>query len=168
MSEAFVNNYKATQTTIPKGIHAATPIEEYDFNYCFEIKTLRSDRVELRPFLPSIHAQPLWEALQRNPDLTQWWGSKPWTCFDDVLEWAETIARLPSVSPTGEDRLTKQGSLFYAVYTDKPGSDTPKTDPKDYAFAGVMGQISSSVPHMTAEPGYIMIDKPFQASLARY
>jgi hypothetical protein len=25
-----------------------------------------------------------------------------------------------------------------------------------------MGQISSSVPHMTAEPGYIMIDKPFQ------
>jgi hypothetical protein len=28
-----------------------------------------------------------------------------------------------------------------------------------------MGQISSSVPHMIAEPGYIMIDKPFQVSL---
>jgi len=62
-------------------------------------------------------------------------------------------------------RADNQSSLFYAVYTDKPGPDTPQTDPKDYVFAGVMGQISSSVPHMTAEPGYIMIDKPFQVRI---
>jgi hypothetical protein len=49
--EVFVNKYKAPETSIPKGIHGDTPIEEYDFNYCFDIKTLRSDRVELRPFL---------------------------------------------------------------------------------------------------------------------
>ena len=65
---------------------------------------------------------------------------------------------------TERSKLISKNSLFYAVYTDKPGSDTPKTDPKDYVFAGVMGQISSSVPHMTAEPGYIMIDKPFQVT----
>lgn len=51
MTEVFVNKYKATEASIPKGIHESTPLEEYDFNYCFEIKTLRSDRVELRPFL---------------------------------------------------------------------------------------------------------------------
>jgi hypothetical protein len=50
-AEVFVNNYKAPETSIPKGIHGDTPIEKYDFNYCFDIKTLRSDRVELRPFL---------------------------------------------------------------------------------------------------------------------
>jgi len=53
MTESFVNRYKAADTSIPKGIHADTPLEEYDFNYCFDIKTLRSDRVELRPFLVS-------------------------------------------------------------------------------------------------------------------
>jgi hypothetical protein len=50
-TEVFVNNYKAPETSISKGIHGDTPIEKYDFNYCFDIKTLRSDRVELRPFL---------------------------------------------------------------------------------------------------------------------
>jgi hypothetical protein len=50
-AEVFVNGYKAPETSIPKGIHGVTPIEEYDFNYCFDIKTIRSDRVELRPFL---------------------------------------------------------------------------------------------------------------------
>jgi hypothetical protein len=54
MTQAFLNNYKAPESRIPKGIHGSTPIEEYDFNYCFEIKTLRSDRVELRPFLVSV------------------------------------------------------------------------------------------------------------------
>ena len=50
-TEVFVNRYKAIENSIPNGIHGDTPIEEYDFNYCFDIKTLRSDRVELRPFL---------------------------------------------------------------------------------------------------------------------
>ena len=82
-----------------------------------------------------------------------------------MLEWAETTARIPSVRV---EQLTSfnppdiQSALFYAVYTDKPGPDTPTTDPKDYQFAGVMGQISSSVPDMTAEPGFIMIDTPYQ------
>lgn len=88
-----------------------------------------------------------------------------------MLEWAEVTARLPSVSidPLAETGrvLIIQSALFYAVYTDQPGPDTPKTDPKDYQFAGVMGQISSSVPDMTAEPGFIMIDKPFQVGYRR-
>ena len=50
-AEVFVNSYKAPETNIAKGIHGDTPVEEYDFNYCFDIQTLRSDRVELRPFL---------------------------------------------------------------------------------------------------------------------
>lgn len=52
--ETFVNAYKPPQLVIPRGIHAETPLSEYDFNYCFDVKTLRSDRVELRPFLVRI------------------------------------------------------------------------------------------------------------------
>lgn len=48
------------------------------------------------------------------------------------------------------------------MFTAQPGADTPDTDPGHYRFAGVMGQISSSVADMTAEPGFIMIDKPYQ------
>lgn len=51
--ESFVNNYQAPEVKIPGGIHATTGLADYDFNYCFDIKTLRSDRVELRPFLVS-------------------------------------------------------------------------------------------------------------------
>lgn len=51
---------------------------------------------------------------------------------------------------------------MHAVYTDAPGADTPKTDPKDYVFAGVMSCINASYDDMTAEPGYIIILPPFQ------
>jgi hypothetical protein len=53
---------------------------------------------------------------------------------------------------------------MHAVYTDTPGADTPKTDPKDYVFAGVMSCINASFDDMTAEPGYIIILPPFQVS----
>jgi hypothetical protein len=53
---------------------------------------------------------------------------------------------------------------MHAVYTDAPGADTPKTDPKDYVFAGVMSCINASYDDMTAEPGYIIILPPFQVS----
>jgi hypothetical protein len=34
-------------------LNGDTPEEEYDHNYVFEVKALRSDRVELRPFVVS-------------------------------------------------------------------------------------------------------------------
>lgn len=128
---------------------------------------------------PSLHAQLLYDGYKTHPDLIQWWGSVPWQSVEDVLVWAETICRRPSVSSqyveirTSSERfmgmtLTAQDSLFYAIFTDQPGSDTPKTDPKDYVFAGVMGQISSSYADSTAEPGFIMILKAFQVGHSAY
>ncbi len=35
--------------------------------------------------------------------------------------------------------MREQDSLFFAIFTDKRGSDTPSSDPKEYVFAGVMG-----------------------------
>lgn len=64
--------------------------------------------------------------------------------------------------------MTSQDSLFYAIFTDKPGGDTPKTDPSEYEFAGVLGMISSSVSDMMSEPGWILIMKPYQVRRRSY
>ncbi|CAD6563945.1 MAG: hypothetical protein TREMPRED_002388 [Tremellales sp. Tagirdzhanova-0007] len=152
---AFLNTYKPTDAERPQeDLRLETPPEEYDFNYVFEVKTLRSDRVELRPYVrfePSSHALSLWEGVQVNPEILRWLGTKPWRNLNDVLVWSETTCRAPS------------DSLFYAIFTDKPGSDTGPTDAKDYVFAGVIGMIASSQRDLMSEPGWILIMKPFQS-----
>ncbi|RSH91034.1 hypothetical protein EHS25_010210 [Saitozyma podzolica] len=146
----FLNKYAAPSGSLPRDIHLHTPLEEYDFNYVFPVETLRSDRVELRPYTPSLHAELLWKGIQANPEILRWLGTAPWQSLQDVLEWSEKVCRAPS------------DSLFYAIFTDKPGGDTPKTDPSEYEFAGVLGMISSSVSDMMSEPGWILIMKPYQ------
>ncbi|KAK4687051.1 hypothetical protein P7C73_g3067, partial [Tremellales sp. Uapishka_1] len=144
----YVNNYKPSDP-LPRDLHLHTPPEEYDFNSCFPVVLLRSDRVELRPYVPSLHAQLLLDGILENPEIDDYLTTS-FKELNDVLVWSETVCRLPI------------SSLFYAIYTDQPGPDTPPTDPKDYVFAGVFGQINSSVPNATSEPGWIRIMKPFQ------
>ena len=50
----YKNTYKpAEPPSYPANVHLDTPAEEYDFNFCDEVKVLRSDRVELRPYVVS-------------------------------------------------------------------------------------------------------------------
>lgn len=49
----YLNSYQHPTRTLPKDIHLSTPPDEYDFNYVFEVKELKSDRVELRPLVVS-------------------------------------------------------------------------------------------------------------------
>jgi hypothetical protein len=67
----------------------------------------------------------------------------------------------------GTQPLMGESSLYYAIYTDRPGAETPKTDPEAYEFAGVMAMLNSSHGDMMSEPGWIMIMKPYQVSLLR-
>lgn len=48
---SYKNTYKPSPSALAQDIHLHTPPEEYDFNYVGEIKVLRSDRVELRPYV---------------------------------------------------------------------------------------------------------------------
>lgn len=72
----FLNKYAAPSGSLPKDIHLHTPLEEYDFNYVFPVETLRSDRVELRPYTvrptphPSFYPDP-------TPLLCSWAGVNP-------------------------------------------------------------------------------------------
>lgn len=49
----YFNSYQHPARDLPKDIHLNTPPDEYDFNYVFEVKELKSDRVELRPLVVS-------------------------------------------------------------------------------------------------------------------
>lgn len=53
----YLNSYQHPTPNLPKDIHLNTPPDEYDVNYVFEVKELKSDRVELRPLV--VRAVPL-------------------------------------------------------------------------------------------------------------
>ncbi|OCF37015.1 hypothetical protein I317_02662 [Kwoniella heveanensis CBS 569] len=135
---------------IPRDVHQHTPVEEYDFNYAFEVKDLRSDRVELRPVVPSLHAQIIFDAYSQDPQVLRWLGFAPFRDVGDVLVWLEGTHRLPV------------DQLLHTVWTEpldlKPGE---KVEPKDYVFAGIVGLIAANYGAMIAEPGYIMILSKF-------
>ncbi|WWD18583.1 hypothetical protein CI109_103036 [Kwoniella shandongensis] len=144
----YLNKYTLPSPEIPRDIHRNTPVEEYDFNYVFDVVPLKSDKVELRPLVPSLHAQLLFDGIQKHPEVLQWLGIKPFQSVEDVLVWMETTCRLPI------------DSLFFAIFTEPPHSET-RVDPKDYVFAGVIGMINSNYQAMISEPGYITILTPF-------
>ncbi|KAK8858691.1 hypothetical protein IAR55_002920 [Kwoniella newhampshirensis] len=145
---AYVNKYTPPSRDIPRNIHLSTPVEEYDFNYVFDVVPLKSDKVELRPLVPSLHAKLLFEGIQKYPEVLRWLGIKPFQDLGDVLLWIETTCRQAI------------DSLFYAIFTEPPGSET-RVDPNDYVFAGVIGMINSNHQAMISEPGYITILTPF-------
>ncbi|OCF73740.1 hypothetical protein I204_05584 [Kwoniella mangroviensis CBS 8886] len=144
----YRNTYKPPKVDVPRDVHIQTAPEEYDFNYCFEVKDLRSDRVELRPFVPSLHAQLFYDEVSKcAPDFTAWLID--WNSVEDVLVWAETIIR------------SQPSALAYAIYTAPPGSDQV-VDPDDYEFAGMISMINSDAANMTSEPGWICILEKYQ------
>jgi serine/threonine protein kinase len=50
----YTNSYKAPSAEVETNCHLETRPEDYDFNFMFDVKPLRSDRVELRPFVVSV------------------------------------------------------------------------------------------------------------------
>ena len=50
MSKVYKNTYSPTKVEI-NDYHPDTPEDEYDHNFVFEVKALKSERVELRPFI---------------------------------------------------------------------------------------------------------------------
>ena len=47
----YKNTYKPPIPAIDGAAALKVPAEDYDFNFCFPVTKLRSDRIELRPFV---------------------------------------------------------------------------------------------------------------------
>ncbi|WVQ85463.1 hypothetical protein IAT38_007628 [Cryptococcus sp. DSM 104549] len=146
---SFKNTYQPPKKDIPRDIHLHTPPDQYDFNFCFEVKQLASDRVELRPFIPSLYAQLfLDEAKKCDPILTRWLPVDFYG-IEDVLVAVEANLRAPS------------DACGYAIFTAPPGSSGP-VDPKDYVIAGMCALYHSDVDMMSSELGWMIVLDPFQ------
>ncbi|WWC70875.1 uncharacterized protein I206_104827 [Kwoniella pini CBS 10737] len=142
---AYVNKYSGPAPP-PRDIHLNTSPEAYDLNYVFEPKNLKSDKVELRPIIPSLHAQLILDSYTKSPEVLRYLGFAPFKDLGDVLVWIEnTCRRAPD-------------TLMHAIFT-QPLSTPAGTnvDPKDYVFAGIIGMIAANYQAMICEPGYIMI-----------
>jgi hypothetical protein len=50
MDKVYKNSYQPPNQVI-ETYHEDTPEDEYDHNFVFEVKALKSERVELRPFI---------------------------------------------------------------------------------------------------------------------
>lgn len=46
--------------------HKNTPLEEYNHNFLFPICELRSDKVIVTPFIPSLHAQAYFDGVKQD------------------------------------------------------------------------------------------------------
>ncbi|WVQ86084.1 hypothetical protein IAT38_008252 [Cryptococcus sp. DSM 104549] len=151
---AYKNTYKAPppdEERYPKDIHLHTPLEEYDHNFCLEVKQLSSDRVELRPFIPSLHAQLLLDGVLAcdQAKLFNWLPMVKWETISDVLIFVESQARV------------NFGVLLYAVFS-APKDSVGPVDPADYQFAGTCALIDAEPSQLTVEIGCMIILEPFQ------
>lgn len=74
----YKNDYKAPSVDIPPNIHLDTKAEDYDLNFCLPVpsKPLRTDKVELRPFIVSCSSPDVAHLLshQNTPSLS----AMPW------------------------------------------------------------------------------------------
>ncbi|ORY25917.1 hypothetical protein BCR39DRAFT_542512 [Naematelia encephala] len=140
---SYLNKYDTpTPTPIPADIHSQTPVSEYDQNFVFPVKVLRSDRVELRPFIPSEHATILQDGLNQ-----------------DMLEWLPLELKPEGLYAFIEKSFRSNPAfLWHAIYT----SLDPNPTPDQYEIAGTIGMINASVADQGAELGWIMILPKFQ------
>ncbi|KAL7412691.1 hypothetical protein BDY24DRAFT_392386 [Mrakia frigida] len=121
--------------------HQHTPLEEYDHNCIFPIKELKTDKVIVTPFIPSLHAQAYLDGTKLDPfGIFRWlpWG--PWNDLPTILRFLE------------EGRKDKTVALFAVLDT---STGTP-------VFAGVLKLYQCDLETLSAEIGNVLVLPPFR------
>lgn len=80
----------------PLNVNLRTPLEEYDLNFCGgPIFPLRTDKVALIPFVPSLHAEAYYERIAGDSDLMKYmpYFPRPYESLSNTCEAIETLIR---------------------------------------------------------------------------
>ncbi|TFK38332.1 acyl-CoA N-acyltransferase [Crucibulum laeve] len=123
-------------------------MDTYNINFCFPIPgAIENERVRLRPFIPSKHAENFIKQATQYPEIFDYLPFGPFSSVEDFID------------NLVEVRIHKDpGYILLAVFDKtKSTSDAP-----DGAFAGLMGLINTSPINLATEVGCIMILPPFQ------
>lgn len=147
---AFINSYKPP---VPESDPKEDSVEDpYDLNANIPVPPLlATDRLQLVPFIPSIHAQPFYAAFSADPALARYLPGD-WPTFAAFLAFVETgFHRDPS------------GALFAIIDTTAPpAADHTWRIPG--RVAGVIGWLHASPANLSLEIGPVIVLTAFQRS----
>ena len=183
MSERYVNTYAPPQTDCSPNLGLSIPPEAYDFNFIFPVCKLKSNRVELRPFVVS-HKKRLsqmlieintaaffaCQAVVGRDSANFDWSAECTQWFQLIWEDAHVArgsqqtrsCRLMLSCAIFRKLIICKAHLIYAIYSGPVGAVYGPTDPADYKFAGTTGLLNCSKENKCAEIGYLIVLPEFQ------
>jgi hypothetical protein len=177
----YINSYKPA---VQAELHGHYGPDPYDINWAFPLheNTLKSERMILTPFRPSIHIDELWKQIEAHPALQRWLP------FD--------IATKDGLLAKIETRVRRDpGAILFAIMahhhanpahggggggssSNSSSADTPPLCPGTDAgqvhqpskasaetatvMAGVIALIKASPANLSAEIGWVIVFPAFQ------
>ncbi|KAI0743527.1 acyl-CoA N-acyltransferase [Daedaleopsis nitida] len=140
---AFVNSYKppTAPTLADSELYGPTP---YDINFSWPLheETLKTDRLKLVPFVPSVHAETYWANVKDHPELFRFFPRFNST-LAEFLTWVEIMIR-------------RNPSLLLLAMIDTTRLDAEHPD-WGGSLAGILLFCNTVAQNLTTEVGYIVV-----------
>ena len=172
----YINSYKPAVQAELHGYYGPDP---YDINWAFPLheNTLKSERMILTPFRPSIHIDELWKQIEAYPALQHWLPFDIAT-KDGLLAKIETRVRRdpgailfaimahhhanPAHSGSGSADTSPLCPGVDGGQVHQPSKASAETTTTTTAMAGVIALIRASPANLSAEIGWVIVFPAFQ------
>jgi RimJ/RimL family protein N-acetyltransferase len=169
---SWTNSYRAPPPPDPSELYGPTP---YDFNFAFPLHAaaLRNERVALVPFVPRVHAAPLFAAFGSAAEQAALFRHLPWrfASLEHMLALLEQgFRRDPGCCLfVIIDRTTPGPFAIDAERTEgegngEGGGEGERGARTTGALAGTIGIIHGDAPNLRAEIGAVIVLPAFQGT----
>ncbi|PPQ70010.1 hypothetical protein CVT25_006092 [Psilocybe cyanescens] len=147
---SFVNNYKPPNPESEVDISINND-EPYSINCNVHVPAvLETDRVELVPFIPSLHAEAVFSIISTHPEIERFLPIS-WPTLDSFLAFMERFVR-----------QREDTALFIVVDKTKPPSSEADNTVKNGKIAGLTGWLHASPQNLSVEIGPVIVFPEFQ------
>ncbi|TDL20442.1 acyl-CoA N-acyltransferase [Rickenella mellea] len=134
----------------------------YDVNFCFPSRTISNDRLQLTPFIPSVHAETYFAETKQHPELYHYLPFQPFESVEVFNEWFEHIIhRDPQWILFAVFDKSNQGAAHERTGEVRESSANTSNQ-MDHRFAGVIGLLNTSVANLSTEIGFVFTLPAFQ------
>ena len=177
----YINSYKPAVQDELDGYYGPDP---YDINWAFPLHedTLKSERMILTPFRPSVHIDELWKQIEAHPAL-QYWLPFDIATKDGLLATIETRLRrdhgailfaimahhhADPAGGRGGRGSSSSSSSSASIPPLRPDADAgqahrpSKASAEPTTMAGVIALIKASPANLSAEIGWVIVFPAFQ------
>ncbi|KAF8638277.1 hypothetical protein AX17_002298 [Amanita inopinata Kibby_2008] len=157
MAPLFVNTYKPPSKPVQYASTARLELDEpYDVNFFLPIpQAIETDRVKLVPFIPSIHAEPLYAGMLQNPNFA---ALLPFS-FDSMDQLRDFLYTVVQPDP--------KAVLFAIIDKTRIKANDGETDGADNlleCMAGMIGVLYCSPQNLSVEIAPVVVLPAFQGT----